>query len=61
VPRAYEDEGVYEGKKIIERDQQREKMRKKGPTKVKIKGIDPQNFFCSANFIIVPTKGLGEP
>jgi hypothetical protein len=46
VPRAYEDEGAYEGKKIIEGPYKGKKMRKKGPTKVKMKEIDPQNFFA---------------
>jgi hypothetical protein len=30
------------------------KIRKKGPTKVKMKGIDPLNYFCSADFKNVP-------
>jgi hypothetical protein len=31
-----------------------EKMRKRGPTKVKMKGINPQKKFCFANIKKVP-------
>jgi hypothetical protein len=44
MPRAYEDEGAYEGKKMIEKGPTTEKMRKKGPTKVKMKGINSQKI-----------------
>ncbi len=39
---------------MIERGLQRKKMRKKGPTKVKMKGIDLQRNFCFANIKKVP-------
>ncbi len=34
---------------MIEKGPTMEKMRKKGPTNVKMKGINPQKKFCSAN------------
>jgi hypothetical protein len=40
VPRAYDDEGAYEGKNDRKGTYKEKKMRKKGPTKVKMKGID---------------------
>jgi hypothetical protein len=49
VPRAYEKEGAYEGKTMIERGLHLLIVRKKGPTKVKMKAIDQQIFTCSAN------------
>jgi hypothetical protein len=39
---------------MIEKGPSMEKMRKKGPTKVTMKGINPQKTFCSANIKKVP-------
>ncbi len=39
---------------MIERGPSKEKGGGNGPTKVKMKGIDPQKNFCSANIKKVP-------
>ncbi len=54
MPRAYEDEGAYEGKKWYKGGLQRGKMRKKWPTKAKMKEIDPQKKFYSSNIKKIP-------
>ncbi len=55
MPRAYKDEGAYECKKNDrKRGLQKKKNEKKGLTKVKMEGIDPQKFFWSANIKKMP-------
>ncbi len=39
VPRAYQDEGAYKGKKMIEKGFTKEKNDEKGANEVKMKGI----------------------
>jgi hypothetical protein len=46
VPRAYEEKGAYESQNEEKRGLRKPKMREKGLTKVKMKAIDPQNFFA---------------
>ncbi len=41
MPGAYEKEGVYEGKTMIENGLQIQKVRKKGPTKIKMNDMEP--------------------
>jgi hypothetical protein len=48
VPRAYEEKGAYESLNEEKRGLRKPKMREKGLTRVKMKAIDPQKFFCSA-------------
>jgi hypothetical protein len=40
--------------KSEKRGLQKPKMREKGPTKIKIKAIDPKNLFAPQNILIVP-------
>jgi hypothetical protein len=54
VPRAYEEKGAYESQNEEKRGLRKPKMREKGLTKVKMKAIDPQNFFAPQKILKVP-------
>jgi hypothetical protein len=41
LPKAYEKEGAYEDKTMIEKGLHMQKVRKKGPPKIKMNDIDP--------------------
>jgi hypothetical protein len=45
VPRAYEEKGASESQNEEKWAYENKEMREKGPTKVKMKAIDPQTFF----------------
>jgi hypothetical protein len=54
VPRAHEKEGAYKGTKMIRRDLLMQKVKEKGPTKVKMKAMDPQKNFWLRKYLKMP-------
>ena len=63
MPWAYEEKGAYRGHIVNKRGPSKfiikVKMKKKGPTKHKIKPVNPYKIFCSAN--IKECLSLQEP
>jgi hypothetical protein len=51
VPRAYEKAGACKGKTMIERDLLMQKVKEKGPMKVKMKAMDPQKNFLLSKYL----------
>ncbi len=54
MPRAYEEKGAYGSQNEEKRGLRKPKMREKGFTKVKMKAIDPLNFFALQKILKVP-------
>ncbi len=63
MPRAYEDEGAYEGKKWLKGGLQKNKIRKKGHMKVKMKVKDPEKCLAQqlSKKCLGPTRALIRP
>ena len=60
VPRGYEEMGPYEGQKWAKRLNMKSRKRKRGPTKYKMKTIDPLKFFAPPKIkkCLGPTRTL---
>ncbi len=54
MPRAYEEKGACKSQNEEKGAYKNQKERENGPTKIKIKAIDPQNFFAPQNILLLP-------